>query len=133
VAPAALAVRGEEQPWTDAEVAEVRAGLVADVERLRDEVAAVAAEIAVLLRDPGEGAGDDQADSGSAAFEREHEMSIAENARMLLLQSQHALERIDDGSYGICETCGGPVGKRRLQAFPRATVCVGCKRAQERR
>jgi RNA polymerase-binding protein DksA len=132
-APSALAVRTEEQPWTDDEVAMIRAGLLADVDRLRAELEAVDAEIAVLLRDPGEGAGDDQADSGSAAFEREHEMTIAENARTLLLQSEHALERLADGSYGTCEVCGGPVGKRRLQAFPRATVCVDCKRAQERR
>jgi DnaK suppressor protein len=48
-------------------------------------------------------------------------------------QSEHALERILDGSYGVCENCGNPIGKNRLLVFPRATLCVPCKSKQERR
>jgi RNA polymerase-binding transcription factor DksA len=51
----------------------------------------------------------------------------------MLLQNLHALERLDDGTYGICESCGNPIGKLRLQAAPRATLCVPCKMKQERR
>jgi RNA polymerase-binding transcription factor DksA len=47
-------------------------------------------------------------------------------------QVQHALHRIDAGTYGICESCGKPIGKYRLQAFPRATLCLVCKQAEER-
>jgi DnaK suppressor protein len=36
------------------------------------------------------------------------------------------------GTYGICEVCGKPIGKYRLQAFPRATLCMACKQAEER-
>jgi RNA polymerase-binding transcription factor DksA len=43
------------------------------------------------------------------------------------------LARLDDGSYGQCESCGNPIGKERLQAFPRATLCMACKQRQERR
>jgi len=44
-----------------------------------------------------------------------------------------ALEALRAGTYGTCENCGGPIGKARLQAFPRATFCVTCKQRQERR
>ena len=85
------------------------------------------------MRDAGDGAGDDQADAGATTFEREQEISLANNAREMLDQNEHALERIADGTYGICESCGNPIGKLRLQAFPRATLCVTCKQKQERR
>jgi RNA polymerase-binding transcription factor DksA len=51
----------------------------------------------------------------------------------MLQQSLHALERIADKTYGTCESCGNPIGKLRLQAFPRATLCMSCKQKQERR
>ena len=59
-------------------------------------------------------------------------MSLANNARDMLEQVDHALARIADGSYGVCESCGKPIGKYRLQAFPRATLCRTCKEAEER-
>ena len=40
---------------------------------------------------------------------------------------------LNDGTYGVCERCGKPIGKLRLQAFPRATLCVSCKQLEERR
>jgi DnaK suppressor protein len=51
----------------------------------------------------------------------------------MLDQNLHAIERLDNGTYGICESCGNPIGKLRLQAAPRATLCVTCKTKQERR
>ncbi|HXR69436.1 TraR/DksA family transcriptional regulator [Actinocrinis sp.] len=132
-APGALPVRPGEDPWTEAEVAEVETDLRAEVDRLRADVTSADNALADLLRDASDGAGDDQADAGSKNFEREHEMSIAANAREMLLQSERALARIAAGAYGACETCGEPIGKARLQVFPRATLCVSCKQKQERR
>ncbi|HET7661408.1 MAG TPA: TraR/DksA C4-type zinc finger protein [Oryzihumus sp.] len=133
-APAsALAVRAEEDPWTSAELAAVRAELEEDVSRLRAEISAAEIDLVGLMRDAGDGSGDDQADAGAKTYEREQEISVANNTREMLDQSEHALERIADGSYGICESCGNPIGKLRLQAFPRATLCVTCKQKQERR
>jgi RNA polymerase-binding transcription factor len=129
----ALAVREDEKPWTAAEVAEVREMLVHDQQRLEEEIAAVEEEIGHLLREGGEGAGHDQADVGSNTFERDHEMSMARNAKSNLVLVMEAIERLDDGTYGICESCGNPIGKMRLQAFPRATLCMECKQRQERR
>ena len=128
-----LPVRPGEDPWTAEEIAEVEADLRAEVDRLRADVASADQALGDLLRDAGTGAGDDQADTSSKNFEREHEMSIVNNARDMLTQSERALARIAAGTYGVCESCGEGVGKARLQVFPRATLCRDCKEKQERR
>jgi RNA polymerase-binding transcription factor DksA len=128
-----LRVGKNEKPWTAKELAVVHAALEADVARLRAEISAAESDLAGLMRDAGDGAGDDQADAGTKTFEREQEISLVNNAREVSEQSEHALERILDGSYGICESCGNPIGKNRLLVFPRATLCVPCKSKQERR
>ena len=110
----------------------MRSELEADQKRLISELVATESGIAELVRDSGDGAGDDFADAGSKTFEREQEMSIADNGRELLLQTERAIERLDSGEYGTCESCSGPIGKARLQAFPRATLCLPCKSAEER-
>jgi RNA polymerase-binding protein DksA len=126
-------VRDGEEPWTSEELAEIRTELEEQARELRGEIDD--AEIAWhdLQRDSGDGAGDDQADAGTKTFEREHELSLANNSRDLLAQVDRALSRLDNGTYGVCENCGQPVGKARLQAFPRATLCVTCKQREERR
>jgi DnaK suppressor protein len=58
---------------------------------------------------------------------------LAANQRELLLQTEKALERLNKGTYGLCESCGNPIGKGRLIAFPRATLCLECKQREERR
>ena len=128
-----LRVGKDEKPWTAKELEVVRAGLEADIARLHAEISAAESDLAGLMRDAGDGAGDDQADAGTKTFEREQEISLANNAREMSEQSEHALERILDGSYGVCEGCGNPIGKNRLLVFPRATLCVPCKSKQERR
>jgi RNA polymerase-binding protein DksA len=128
-----LAVREGEKPWTAGEIKQVKATLEEDAARLKAEIAATEEEIGHLLREGGEGAGNDQADVGSNTFERDHEMTMAKNARESLHIIESALARIEDRTYGICESCGRPIGKMRLQAFPRATLCMECKQRQERR
>ncbi|MCT4355223.1 TraR/DksA family transcriptional regulator [Streptomyces sp. Je 1-79] len=128
-----LAVRPGEDPWTAEEVTEARAGLESEVLRLRAELLHSQEELTGLMRDSGDGAGDDQADTGTKNITREHELALAANAREMLEQSEHALERLDAGTYGLCEVCGKPIGKARMQAFPRATLCVEDKQKQERR
>jgi DnaK suppressor protein len=127
-----LPVRGDEEPWSPQELDELRREVEGERARLRQEIAAGDDQIAQLIRDSGDGAGEDQADSGSKAFEREHELILVGNARDLLAQNERALGRIHDGSYGLCASCGTPIGKRRLLAFPRATLCVTCKQQEER-
>jgi DnaK suppressor protein len=132
-APGELAVKPGEDPWTEDELAEVRGDLDTDLARLRSQLNLAEHELHDLMRDAGDGAGNDQADVGSTTFERDHEMSLANNARDMLAQTERALERIADGSYGVCESCGQPIGKMRVMAFPRATLCMTCKQREERR
>ena len=132
-APTPVTASSDEAPWSAAELKAIRAEIANDLERLRAELANVEAEMNELIADSGEGAGDDQADSGTKTFEREHEMSLVINARDMVLQTERALARIDDKSYGMCEECGSPIGKARLQVFPRATLCMICKQKEERR
>ena len=132
-APTPVTASSDEAPWTAAELKAIRAEIATDLDRLRIELANVEAEMNDLIADSGEGAGDDQADSGTKTFEREHEMSLVINARDMVLQTERALARIDAKSYGMCEECGSPIGKARLQVFPRATLCMICKQKEERR
>jgi DnaK suppressor protein len=132
-AAASLPVRAGEDPWTEDELAAVRAELEAEAAELRAETDRAGAVIAGLLGDSVTEAGDDEADASSKLYEREHELAISNNARDLLGQTEHALDRIAAGTYGVCESCGKAVGKARLLAFPRATLCVECKQRQERR
>jgi len=132
-AAASLPVRPGEDPWTEDELAEVRTQLESDLAELRAETDHASAAIAGLLGDAVTEAGDDEADASSKLFEREHELAISNNARELLSQTEHALARIATGTYGTCESCGNAIGKARLLAFPRATLCVSCKQRQERR
>uniref|UniRef100_A0AAU2A7N0 TraR/DksA family transcriptional regulator n=1 Tax=Streptomyces sp. NBC_00093 TaxID=2975649 RepID=A0AAU2A7N0_9ACTN len=131
--PGELAVRPGEDPWTPEEVAEARTELQSEVLRLRAEITRSEQSLVGLMRDSGDGAGDDQADTGTKNITREGEMALAANAREMLVQDERALERLDAGTYGLCENCGNPIGKARMQAFPRATLCVECKQKQERR
>ena len=130
---APLVVREDESPWTPDELSEVRAELEAEIQRLSADISLAESDLTEFLKEPIDGAGDDQADAGAKSFEREHELSLVAGARTGLEQNLHALERLEDGTYGICESCSTPIGKLRLQAYPRATLCMTCKSRQERR
>jgi RNA polymerase-binding protein DksA len=130
--PGTLAVLPGEDPWTPEEVEGARTELLSEVERLKSEIASSEAAVAGLLRDGGDSGGD-EADTGSKNITREYELALAANTREMLTQARHALERLDEGTYGLCEVCGNPIGKARMQAFPRATLCLDDKQRQERR
>jgi RNA polymerase-binding transcription factor DksA len=133
VAPTPVVVSENESPWTAAEIKAIKSEISKELDRLRKELAVVEQEMDALIQESGEGAGDDQADAGTKTFEREHEMSLVINARDMVLQTERALERIENKTYGNCEECGSPIGKARLQVFPRATLCMLCKQKEERR
>jgi RNA polymerase-binding transcription factor DksA len=132
-APTPVTASAGETPWSAAELKAIRIELSKELLRLKHELELIETEMEALIADSGEGAGDDQADSGTKTFEREHEMSLVINARDMVLQTERALDRIDNKSYGNCEDCSNPIGKERLQVFPRATLCMICKQKEERR
>jgi DnaK suppressor protein len=78
-------------------------------------------------------ADENPAEAGTATFEREKHLSIANNVQDLIDKSNKALAKIEEGSYGICESCGKPISADRLKALPHALMCIECKKAEERR
>jgi DnaK suppressor protein len=130
---ASLPVRPGEEPWTEGELGEVRSELETEIAELNAEIAKAESEIAERMGDAVADAGDDPADTGAKTYQREHDLALTHNARELLAQNERALARIEAGTYGVCESCDKAIGKARLQAFPRATLCVECKQREERR
>jgi DnaK suppressor protein len=129
---AGFPIRQGEERWTEAEVKALSDQLATEAAGLRVEIERAEQEIADRLGDSVSDAGDDQADIGAKAYEREHELALIYNTRELLVQTERALARIESETYGSCESCGEPIGKARLQAYPRATLCVSCKQREER-
>jgi RNA polymerase-binding protein DksA len=78
------------------------------------------------------GLDEDFADAGTATFDRERDLSIRNNIRDLIDQINRAMSRIDEGGYGTCERCGNPIDASRLKALPHASLCLDCKRREER-
>lgn len=72
------------------------------------------------------------ADIGSDNFEQEFTLSLMENEGMTLEKVNAALERIEEGTYGLCEECGTRIPKQRLMAIPYASMCVKCASRSER-
>jgi len=119
--------------WTKAELAAIRKELQGELKEMQAAYDVSVRDLNALQTAGNDGAGDDQADAGSKTFEREQEQSIAANRLDLMTQIQRAIERIDAGTYGFCESCGKPIPKARLKAFPAATLDVVCKAREERR
>jgi DnaK suppressor protein len=122
-----------EEPWTEEELDEVRTQLRDDAAAFEQKYLAAQALLTELLTEGPDLSGRDPADVGSSNFERDQEMSLVANARELFEQSELALRLFEEGNFGVCESCGQAIGKVRLQAFPRATMCVACKQRLERR
>ncbi len=74
----------------------------------------------------------DPTDRASLESDRNFELRIRDRERKLISKMQEAIKRIDDGAYGICETCGGPISEKRLMARPVTTSCIDCKTKQEK-
>lgn len=71
-------------------------------------------------------------EGATEAFELEKRLALEKRLVTLLGEVEHALEKLKDGTYGVCDICGGPVEMARLEVLPQATLCLGCKAKQER-
>lgn len=76
--------------------------------------------------------GNHMADDASEVFEQTKNLALKHHLEKMLEQVELAMHRIEKGSYGVCEKCGGLISPERLQAMPSATLCVGCARAAPR-
>ena len=104
------------------------------LETEKEELAASAAKLEADAADESwkEPRSDDDAETGTATFERERTMSLARNARQTIIQIERALDRMDAGTYGLCINCGEPIAIERLEALPQAVDCMDCRRKAER-
>lgn len=73
----------------------------------------------------------DPTDRASAESDRSFELRIRDRERKLLNKIKEAIERIDNGSYGVCDDCGDDIAVERLDARPVTTYCIDCKTRQE--
>jgi DnaK suppressor protein len=73
----------------------------------------------------------DPADRASMESDRNFTLRIRDRERKLIAKIEEALERLQDGSYGVCEECGETIGTARLKARPVTTLCIDCKSLQE--
>jgi RNA polymerase-binding transcription factor DksA len=73
-----------------------------------------------------------QADLGTETFNRERDLTILEHIEAELSDVEHALHRLDDGTYGSCEACGRPISADRLEAMPAARFCLDDQALAER-
>ncbi|MEV6599469.1 TraR/DksA family transcriptional regulator [Actinoplanes sp. NPDC051346] len=123
-----------ERSRSAAETEKIRVALVERRDELQAEYDQSLTEITELQRERlADSAGDDQADTGTKTFEREQEITLANNLLERITQVERALERLGEGNYGWCERCGNAIPVERLAAFPVATRCVSCKQLEERR
>ena len=74
----------------------------------------------------------DPNDRASLESDRNFELRIRDRERKLIMKMQEAIKRIEDGVFGICEVCGGPISEKRLMARPVTTLCIDCKTKQEK-
>jgi DnaK suppressor protein len=75
---------------------------------------------------------EEYADSGTFTFERERDLSLYNNIKDLLEKVEAAMEKIELGTYGICDICKATIPEERLDALPHATLCIQCKQKEEK-
>jgi RNA polymerase-binding transcription factor len=126
---------------TELEIAEasmdreaLRQRLLLERERLEHEIAELDADLSESLEDSSEESPYDQhmAETAAVTLDREIDLTLQENALASVAQIDRALAKLENGSYGKCDKCGKLIGEDRLQAAPFATLCIDCKRLEER-
>ena len=71
------------------------------------------------------------AETGTEIYEQERNLTLEQTLKQQLAEVEHALAKIDEGTYGICDRCGKEIVSERLQVLPQAALCINCKERQE--
>ena len=116
------------------DTAAFRKRLLDERKRVMDAIEYLQHENPGSLEDDGEERRPDNhlAETATVMLDRELDYTLEENATRALKAIDAALERIDDGTFGTCRSCGRPIRPERLEAIPYATLCIECKRKDER-
>jgi len=112
----------------------LRERLLQERARLVSEIDELEADLSESLEDSSEESPYDQhmAETAAVTLDREIDLSLEENLHASIGQIDRALHKLDNGSYGCCDTCGAAIPSGRLEAAPFATLCIDCKRQEER-
>jgi DnaK suppressor protein len=105
---------------SDAPSVDVRAQLEREREALRGELAELGFGDESLTYDA------NFADSSQVTAERGEAEALAASLRDALGEVEHALAKMDEGTYGLCESCGNPINPARLEAMPSTRLCIDC-------
>ena len=126
--------RGHRSLVTKRDLQAYRRRLEAELDELRGQRADLEESTGASLADATGEVGFDEefADTGSFPFARERDLSLVGNAKDLIDKVEHALARIDAGSFGRCEACGAAIEAERLDALPYATMCLADARQRMR-
>jgi len=66
-------------------------------------------------------------EEATESFELEKRLALEKRIRDLLAEVEHALNKFEQGTYGLCDSCGQPINPARLEALPQANLCLRCK------
>jgi len=69
-------------------------------------------------------------EEATESYELERRLTLEKSIREQLASVEHALQKFEDGTYGLCDDCGKPIPQERLEALPQATLCLDCKARQ---
>lgn len=125
----AHALKPEELQSFERMLTDLRARLRGDLDQMSDEA---------LGRMHAESSGNlsnippNPTDIGTEVYDQEFTLNLIQNEQETLDQIEDALERLRLGKFGVCDVCGGPIAKPRLQAIPYTRACIGCARQMER-
>lgn len=100
---------------------QARAALQAERERLL-------AELGEPIESPGQMTYGSQAAAATQVFEQQRDLALRDRSRTELHRIDVALRKLDNGTYGICESCGNPIAPERLEAIPWVGLCIDCAR-----
>ncbi len=103
------------------------------LEEDRDRLGAELSQLSAAMDDRERpGLSTHMADHGSEVFEQAKNLAVGERLRITLESVNRALEKMDEGTYAVCDRCGGPIDPARLKALPNATLCKPCQALMER-
>jgi DnaK suppressor protein len=111
-----------------------RARLHEERERTETDLTGLDGEMVTLgisQQDEGGGAGNHIADDATDVMEQQRNLALIANLQERQRDIARSLERLDDGSYGICEHCRKPIASERLEALPFATLCIDCQSIED--
>ena len=98
----------------------------------REQIIGEVKQIYESSREMGQDGIQDIGDEAANIYNKQVLLSLNENERMRLQEVDEALDRIANGTYGVCEECGEPIGLKRIEVRPVAKYCVSCKAKQEK-